>query len=148
MRKTHRNTRSTVKRTGTEVDKIIGGSVRSRRMALGMSQTALGKKLGVTLQQIQKYEKATNRISGATLYRCAEVLEVPVNYFFQHLPKTGNGKVDRHVEALAFLTTKEGMRLMQAMNRLPDRVRRDMTTHIVSVADTIRRSSPVDGRPC
>ena len=102
-----RNARSTARRTGGDVDRMIGSLLRSRRMALGMSQTALGKSIGVTFQQIQKYERATNRISGATLYRFAKVLEVPVNYFFQDLPKTENGRSESRSEAIAFLTTKK-----------------------------------------
>jgi transcriptional regulator with XRE-family HTH domain len=130
--------KSTNKVGFADLDKIIGGLVRSRRQAKGMSQSALGDKLGVTFQQIQKYEKGTNRISSATLYRCAEILDVPVTYFFQHLPKTGNGTVaDSSVEAIAFLSTKDGGRLMAALNRLPHEVMRDMTKHIHSVADAL-----------
>jgi transcriptional regulator with XRE-family HTH domain len=119
-----------------DLDKIIGSLMRSRRQAQGMSQSALGDKLGVTFQQIRKYWKGVNRISGATLYRCGEILEVPMAHFFRHLPKTDNGRsVDSRLEALAFLTTKEGGRLMAALSRLPQAVRRDMTKHISSVAD-------------
>jgi transcriptional regulator with XRE-family HTH domain len=124
----------------SDVDRIIGGLVRLRRMAMQMSQTALGDKLGVTFRQVQKYEQGLNRISCATLYRCAEALDVPMLYFFQHFPKTGKAKnngVDSNTEAIAFLSTKEGHRLMAAMNKLPAAVRRDMTTHIHTVADAL-----------
>lgn len=124
----------------SDVDRIIGGLVRSRRITMQMSQTALGDKMGVTFRQVQKYEQGLNRISCAALYRCAKALDVPMIYFFQHLPETGNAKsngVDSSTEAIAFLATKEGHRLMAAMNKLPAMVRRDMTTHIHSVAEAL-----------
>jgi transcriptional regulator with XRE-family HTH domain len=133
-----RTSRSINKARSADLDKIIGSLVRSRRVAQGMSQSALGDKLGVTFQQIQKYEKGVNRISGATLYRCAEILDVPVTYFFQHLPKTGNnGSSESNVEALAFLSTRDGVRLMAALNRLPQPVMRKMTRHIRSIAEAL-----------
>jgi transcriptional regulator with XRE-family HTH domain len=124
----------------SDVDRILGGLVRSRRMTMQMSQTVLGDKLGVTFRQVQKYEQGLNRISCATLYRCAEALDVPMIYFFQHFPKAHNVRsngVDSNTEAIAFLATKEGHRLMAAMSKLPAAVRRDMTTHIHTVADAL-----------
>lgn len=65
------------------LDKYIGEKVKARRMALRISQNKLGAHLGVTFQQIQKYEKGINRISASTLYRIAEALSVDYSYFFE-----------------------------------------------------------------
>jgi transcriptional regulator with XRE-family HTH domain len=69
------------KRT-TEIDGVIGARIRMRRGELGMSQTELAKAVGVTFQQVQKYERGANRVGGSRLARVAEALDVPVAYFF------------------------------------------------------------------
>lgn len=68
-----------------DVDVHVGGRLRSRRMELGLSQTALGRRLGVTFSQIQKYEKGVNRIGAGRLFHVAAHLRVPVQYFFAGL---------------------------------------------------------------
>ena len=68
-----------------EVDVHVGRRVRRRREALGLSQGRLGRHLGITFSQVQKYEKGTNRIGAGRLYCLAEVLDVPVQYFFEGL---------------------------------------------------------------
>ena len=65
------------------VDIHVGQRVRVRRKMLGLSQTQLGKELGVTFQQVQKYERGTNRIGSSRLFRIATALDVPVSYFFE-----------------------------------------------------------------
>ena len=67
----------------SEVDASVGVRVRLRRKELGLSQSALGAKLGITFQQVQKYENGTNRISAGCLYDISKVLSVPIEYFFQ-----------------------------------------------------------------
>jgi transcriptional regulator with XRE-family HTH domain len=64
------------------VDKHVGSRVRMRRVMLGMSQEKLGRALGITFQQVQKYEKGTNRIGASRLQHIARVLQVPVAFFF------------------------------------------------------------------
>lgn len=64
------------------VDVHVGGRVRLRRMIMGMSQEALGKALGLTFQQIQKYEKGANRIGASRLYELSKLLDVPVQFFY------------------------------------------------------------------
>ena len=68
------------------VDVYVGTRVRQRRSLLGMSQTALGAAVGLTFQQVQKYERGSNRISSSRLYEFAKVLDVPVSYFFDEMP--------------------------------------------------------------
>ncbi|HYD98697.1 MAG TPA: helix-turn-helix transcriptional regulator [Alphaproteobacteria bacterium] len=65
-----------------DLDRHIGGRIRLRRTLLGMSQTALGNAIGLTFQQIQKYERGNNRVAASTLYVIAEVLDVPLSFFF------------------------------------------------------------------
>src|SRR5258707_14516594 len=68
------------------VDIHVGARMRQRRALLGMSQTAVGDAVGLTFQQIQKYERGSNRISSSRLYGLARVLAVPVSYFFDEIP--------------------------------------------------------------
>jgi transcriptional regulator with XRE-family HTH domain len=68
------------------VDVHVGMRTRQRRSLLGMSQTALGKAVALTFQQVQKYERGSNRISSSRLYEFARVLDVPVSYFFEEMP--------------------------------------------------------------
>ncbi len=73
-------------KSATAVDKHVGQRVRMRRIQLGMSQEKLGHSLGLTFQQVQKYEKGANRISAGKLVEISKALKVPVAFFFQDLP--------------------------------------------------------------
>jgi transcriptional regulator with XRE-family HTH domain len=79
-------------RSATAIDAYIGARVRERRLELGMSQPELGEKLGVTFQQIQKYEKGTNRVSAARLFDMCKALDVAFSSMFERDPKGGGGK--------------------------------------------------------
>ena len=70
------------------IDVHVGKRVRIRRRLLGLSQTDLGNAVGLTFQQIQKYERGANRISASVLFRLSEVLDVPVSFFFDDMPAT------------------------------------------------------------
>src|SRR6185295_18520764 len=74
------------KKQPNPIDIHVGSRVRLRRMMLGMSQERLGEHLGITFQQIQKYEKGTNRIGASRLQHIARVLTVPVSFFFEDAP--------------------------------------------------------------
>ncbi len=67
------------------MDVYVGGRVRQRRTMLGMSQEKLGEALGLTFQQVQKYERGANRIGASRLYQISEVLDVSINYFFEDI---------------------------------------------------------------
>src|SRR6266705_3147392 len=69
------------KRSGDPRDAEIGKRIRARRLERGLSQTELGQRLGVTFQQVQKYEKGTNRVGAGRLQRVAEILDVPITFF-------------------------------------------------------------------
>jgi transcriptional regulator with XRE-family HTH domain len=70
------------------VDSHVGARMKLRRTLLGMSQERLGEALGLTFQQVQKYERGVNRVSASRLYDLARVLDVPISFFFSRLPKT------------------------------------------------------------
>src|SRR3979490_940246 len=72
------------------VDKYVGSRVRMRRIMLGMSQERLGEGLGLTFQQIQKYEKGTNRIGASRIQQISEILQVPVSFLFEGSPGSSN----------------------------------------------------------
>ncbi len=69
-----------------EIDKHVGQRLRQRRVILGLSQTALGDALGLTFQQVQKYEKGSNRVGASRLYQLSKILDVPVSYFYEDMP--------------------------------------------------------------
>ncbi len=103
------------------VDVHVGQRVRARRKMLGYSQTQLGKELGVTFQQVQKYERGTNRIGSSRLFRMASALDVPVSYFFEgaetKLPEYE--PVNAGVDGDAF-EKQETQELVEAYYRIPD----------------------------
>jgi transcriptional regulator with XRE-family HTH domain len=127
------------------VDIHVGGRVRFRRMLLGMSQEKLGERLGLTFQQVQKYEKGINRIGASRLYDLSKVLSVPVQFFYDEAPGTyerGDGAQaagfgERQTESYIteFLNTRDGLELNKAFVRLSDiRVRRAIVDLVRSLA--------------
>lgn len=74
------------------VDVHVGNRVRQRRTLLGMSQEKLGHALGLTFQQVQKYERGANRMGASRLHQISQILDVPVEYFFEDLPKDDRGR--------------------------------------------------------
>ena len=123
-------TKSKAKSTNSH-DIEVGQRIRARRMAQGMSQTELGNLLGVTFQQVQKYEKGVNRVGAGRLVRVAEALEVPVSFFF--------GATDVSSEEtraiLGFLDTAYSLRLLRAFSRIPHgEVQRAVVDLVESIA--------------
>jgi transcriptional regulator with XRE-family HTH domain len=117
------------KKAPNPVDRHVGSRVRMRRMLIGMSQEKLGEALGITFQQIQKYEKGTNRIGASRLHQIARVLGVSVEFFYEGAPELGNVEgfaEDRSSGYIAdFLTTSEGIELVRAFQGIKDpKVRR------------------------
>jgi len=112
------------KKQPNPVDIHVGGRVRLRRMMLGMSQEKLGDHLGITFQQIQKYEKGTNRIGASRLQHIARVLTVPVAFFFEDapgstsVPPTGMAEARESSHVVDFLSTSEGIQLNKAFVRI------------------------------
>jgi transcriptional regulator with XRE-family HTH domain len=120
-------------------DKEIGQRVRVRRLEKGMSQTEMGNQLGVTFQQVQKYENGVNRISASRLQRVAEVLDVPITFFFE-IARTPSGN-----EPLAYLQTEGSMRLVMAFAEIASGQARHA---LVEIAEHLARASKsASGRP-
>ena len=109
------------KNINRDLDIYIGNRVKLRRTMLGISQDRLGTSLGITFQQIQKYEKGVNRISASTLYNIANVLGVDFSYFIEGFE--GNNEIrDENVPAYEFDNTKkkETMELLRAYYKISD----------------------------
>jgi transcriptional regulator with XRE-family HTH domain len=98
------------------VDVAVGSRVRFRRKQLGLSQGRLGEKLGITFQQIQKYEKGTNRVGASRLQAMASVLDVPVSYFF---PDPGT-PLDKSDAVTALLDSRGAIEMLTAFTRIED----------------------------
>ncbi|MEL7047800.1 MAG: helix-turn-helix transcriptional regulator [Pseudomonadota bacterium] len=132
------------------MDAHVGSRVRLRRMLLGMSQEKLGESLGLTFQQVQKYEKGVNRIGASRLYELSKVLDVPVQFFYEQVPGSGSeagggapGFAEPKSESYVvdFLSTREGLELNKAFFRIKDqRVRRSIVELIRSLAGDDRTS--------
>jgi len=99
------------------IDKHLGLRLRMRRLALRMTQTALADLIGVTFQQVQKYEKGTNRVSASTLQKLSETLHVPVTYFFEGLPG-GDVLGAANTELAEFQFVPEALALMKAFQNI------------------------------
>ena len=114
------------KKQPNPIDIHVGSRVRLRRMMLGMSQEKLGEQLGITFQQIQKYEKGTNRIGASRLQHIARVLTVPVAFFFEDAPGApaqtpGGLSESKSVNYIVdFLSSSEGIQLNKAFVRVKD----------------------------
>jgi transcriptional regulator with XRE-family HTH domain len=110
------------KKTPNPIDKHVGSRVRMRRMMLSMSQEKLGDALGLTFQQVQKYEKGTNRIGASRLQQIANILRVPVSFFFEGAPNApgsaGLGEAPSPAYISDFLATSDGLSLTRSFMRI------------------------------
>jgi transcriptional regulator with XRE-family HTH domain len=110
------------------IDVHVGSRVRLQRMLLGVSQERLGERLGLTFQQIQKYEKGVNRIGASRLFDLAQVLGVPIQFFYDDAPAgepqtaAASGMAERSADGYIFdfLNTREGLELNRAFARISD----------------------------
>ena len=114
-----------VKKAPSPVDKHVGSRVRMRRMMLGMSQEKLGDGLGLTFQQVQKYESGKNRIGASRLQHISHILQIPVPFFFEGAPNIpGQPEEIGEAPSLAyvsnFLATTEGLALTKAFMRIKE----------------------------
>lgn len=123
------------------VDVHVGSRVRLQRMLIGMSQEKLGEHLGLTFQQVQKYEKGANRIGASRLYEISRILEVPVSHFFEGLP-SGNDSKGGFSDSAAndfvseTLTTPEGVQIMRGFSAIKDsKVRKRLVDLVVSISE-------------
>jgi transcriptional regulator with XRE-family HTH domain len=130
-----------IKKAPNPIDKHVGSRVRMRRMMLSMSQEKLGDALGLTFQQVQKYEKGTNRIGASRLQQISQILQVPVAFFFEGVPIL-NPQPDGMEEAPSptyvseFLATSDGLALTKAFMRIKEpRLRRRIVDLVEEIAE-------------
>ena len=121
------------------VDKYVGSRVRMRRIMLGMSQEKLGEALGLTFQQVQKYEKGTNRVGASRIQQISEILQVPVSFLFEGGPSgtvpTGFIEGTSPAYVSDFLATTEGLALTRAFTRITDaKLRRSIVELVEQIA--------------
>ncbi len=129
-----------MKKSTGQIDKEIGSRMRMRRMVIGMSQEKLGEMLGLTFQQVQKYEKGTNRISVGRMIDIARILGVEIAFFFEGLTrdKKGAGFAETAQPPFVsdFMSTQDGHQLMRAFTRIKSaKARRAVVQLAVSLAD-------------
>jgi transcriptional regulator with XRE-family HTH domain len=110
------------KKIPNPIDTHVGSRVRMRRLILSMSQEKLADAIGLTFQQVQKYEKGTNRMGSSRLVQIANVLKVPVTFFFEGAPDQSklDGKAQSLVFVSNFLATSDGLALTKAFMRIKD----------------------------
>ncbi len=128
------------KRKPNPIDIHVGSRVRLRRTMLGMSQEKLGDQLGITFQQVQKYEKGTNRVGASRLQEIANVLNTPISFFFEDAPggssTTGFAEESSANYVVDFLSSSEGLQLNRAFLKIKDaKVRRKIIDLVRSLAD-------------
>jgi transcriptional regulator with XRE-family HTH domain len=107
------------KRNANAIDVHVGNRLRMRRILVGMSQEKLGDRLGLTFQQVQKYEKGSNRVSASRLFQMSEILGVPVQFFYDEMAGPAMAAADSGVggtgdRVMDLVTSSEGLQLNQA----------------------------------
>ena len=126
-------------KTPDPIDKYVGSRIRMRRIMLAMSQEKLGDALGLTFQQIQKYEKGTNRVGASRLQQISDALQVHVSFMFEGAPgaSTSVGMNESASPAYVsdFLATSDGLALTKAFTRLKDaKLRRSIVDLVEQIA--------------
>jgi transcriptional regulator with XRE-family HTH domain len=131
------------KKSPNPIDKHVGSRMRMRRMMVSMSQEKLGERLGITFQQVQKYEKGTNRIGASRLQQISHILQVPVAFFFEGAPNLHGGPDGLHdapspAYVSDFLATSEGLALTKAFTQIKNS---KMRRRIVDLVEQIAGAS-------
>ncbi|MCA3642519.1 MAG: helix-turn-helix transcriptional regulator [Methylobacterium sp.] len=130
-------------KTGREADAQVGRLIRLRRLQLGLSQSELGRRIGVTYQQVQKYEQGLNRVNATSLQQLATALEVQTSYFFLKTSLSGSGSgsdtlsvvVDDALER--FLSLPDARRIVVTFPKIkPARIRREVAQFIENLAQS------------
>jgi transcriptional regulator with XRE-family HTH domain len=137
------------------IDAHVGNRVRMRRLMLDLTQMQLADGLGLTFQQVQKYEKGTNRISASRLHQLSQILRVPVPFFFEgaprdlHLPERPEGEPTIASDVSALLSTSDGIALVRAYTRIEHpRIRRAIVALVEQiVAEPAERIGTVPDAP-
>jgi len=145
-----------VKKTPDLIDRHVGSRVRMRRMLMKMSQEKLGEALGLTFQQIQKYEKGLNRIGASRLQQISKTLNVPPSCFFEGAPTgvgaavegpTGFAEEGQSQYVVDFMSTAEGLHLNRSFARIRNpKIRRRLVELIASLAEADEGVDDAPGR--
>lgn len=126
------------KKQANPIDVQVGNRVRIRRMLIGMSQERLGDLLGLTFQQVQKYEKGVNRIGAGRLYEIARILNVPVDFFYEGVTAAGQSGANQQEGSppiMEFVSSGEGLQLSLAFMKIKDvKVRKRVLDLVKSLA--------------
>jgi len=118
------------------IDGQVGNRVRIRRMLIGMSQEKLGDLLGLTFQQVQKYEKGINRIGAGRLFEIARILDVPIEFFYDGVGTTSDGVGEARAPVMEFVSSTEGLQLSLAFMKIRDpKVRKRVLDLVKSLAE-------------
>jgi DNA-binding transcriptional regulator YiaG len=122
------------------IDAQVGRKIRALRGERNFSQAALAERVGVTFQQIQKYESGANRVGASKLYEIARALDVDASVFFVDMPpRSLRGGVPGAVVGSPLTENEDGVRLMHAFSRLPKILRRVMLKLIAAIATELER---------
>lgn len=131
----------TVKKVPNPTDKYVGSRVRMRRLMLEMSQTELADAIELTFQQVQKYEKGTNRMGASRLMQIAKVLRVPVSFFFEDMPNIssmpkGTATAPSTEYISDFISSSDGLALTKAFMQIKNaKLRRCVVNLVEQIAD-------------
>ena len=140
------------KKSPNPIDIHVGSRVRLRRMMLGMSQEKLGEHLGITFQQVQKYEKGTNRIGASRMQAIARILSVPVAFLFEDAPgqtpvRGEQGFGGDPSPVVAFLSSSEGLALNRAFVRITDPKQRRKLVELVKAMAGVEDEAEAEAEP-
>lgn len=128
------------------IDGHVGAMIKARRTVVGMSQTELANRLGITFQQVQKYEKGSNRVGSSRLYEISQILDVPLSSFFEGveevIPKKNAKTADKKtqdkslVKGIEFANTPRGAEVMKAFGAIEDKnVVSNLAKLVLAIAD-------------
>jgi len=125
------------KKQANPIDVQVGNRVRIRRMLIGMSQERLGDLLGLTFQQVQKYEKGVNRIGAGRLFEMSRILNVPVDFFYEGVNAATPGSSEGEgAPVMEFVSSGEGLQLSLAFMKIKDaKVRKRVLDLVKSLAE-------------
>ncbi|MGO4678062.1 helix-turn-helix domain-containing protein [Bosea sp. 2YAB26] len=134
----------TLARRPNSIDRDVGSRLRARRQLIGLSQSQLAEQLGITFQQVQKYESGSNRLSASRLQLIANILEVPVGYFFEaaaieSIAPLERLREDRAADIADLLSTSEGIRLVKAFLKAESTAKRQ---RIVAMVEGMVNADP------
>lgn len=141
-----------MKKTPDPIDRHVGSRVRMQRILMKMSQEKLGEALGLTFQQVQKYEKGLNRIGASRLQQISKTLNVPPSFFFDGAPTLsaageaagGFAEESSSQYVVDFLSTAEGLHLNRAFARIKDpKVRKRVLDLVTTLADQEEKTDPI-----